>query len=133
MGQFSIQEKIMSCSEGKKRILESRIRDISLLQAKNGMESRDDSMLTWTHVNRCPQPHPSDIQVAKELLAVHFIHQNTPYQKLTEGVMRLVAQDLVTKHGLHWGDAWRLTRKYIPDMIKLHCLSGGEQIPTFVN
>ena len=122
MGKFSIREELNTCSNERKNILLSRINDIAQLQEKNGMTSRDDSLLTWKHVNRFSTPSPHDVAIAKELVAVDYIHKNTEYSKLIEEVMRLVAFDLVSKDNFQWGDAYKLTRKYIPDMIKLYCL-----------
>lgn len=132
MGKFSIREELDACSEEKKCILLSRINDISKLQAKNGMTSRDDSLLTWKHVNHFSKSSPNDVAIAKELVAVDYIHNHTEYSKLIEEVMRLVAVELVTKDNFQWGDAYKLARKYIPDMMKLYCLfTEKRQIPDF--
>ena len=97
------------------------------------MTSRDDSLLTWKHVNRFPTQTRNDEKVAKELVAVDFIHNATNYQHLVEDVMRLAAHYLVEKHQFQWGDAYKLCRKYIPDMIKLYCLyNENKTIPEFV-
>ena len=132
MGKFSIREELNTCSTERKHILLSRIDDIAKLQEKNGMTSRDDSLLTWKHVNRFSKTSPNDITIAKELVAVDYVHKNTKYSQLIEEVMRLVASELVQKENFQWGDAYKLSRKYIPDMIKLYCLfKEQQQIPEF--
>jgi hypothetical protein len=131
---FSLARELQGCSEMQRMLFEMRIRDIASRQRQNGMEPRDDSMLTWKHINQFPQSHPSDIDVAKELVAVHFIHNHTAYRNINEAMMRSFAGDLVQNHNFFWGDAYQLARKYVPDMVKLFCLMNEKKtIPAFLN
>ena len=144
MGQFSISKELVKCTEEQKAVLERRIESITTLQRKNGMEPRDDSLLTWTHV--CQEESLScdavNVQktydtcatvVVKELLAVDYIYKNSDYKALLERTMRTAAANLVHEHGVQWGDAYALCRKYITPMMKLYCLLPSHmQIPAFV-
>lgn len=94
-----------------------------LQRTRYGMEPRDDSYLTRAFANGRADPEYATVEdVAQELYMVNRIYQETLYDVLAEETMRLVAQSLVHEDRLLWGDAWAITRRYVPSMLKMFAL-----------
>ena len=92
------------------------------------MEPRGDSRLTTLFAQ-------GDIgltaeEVARELMATHFIFSTTLYGEVLPEFMRLVAGRLRDQYGLTWTSTWTIVRAYAPTALKLMMLSStGSRIP----
>ena len=130
--KFSINQELANKSQIEQNRISKLIDNVTTLQLKNNMIARDDSLLTWKFATG-QLPQATAVDVAKELVAVDLIYKNTSYSSIIEDTMRLVANHLVFEKKLPWGDAWMLTRKYIPDMLKLYCLEKDQyRLPEFI-
>lgn len=94
-----------------------------------GMEPRSDSTLTDQYAAGKFDAPPD--AVARELMATHFIYQQTLYGEVIEEFMRSVANRLHREHaGLSWTQTWEIVKFYAPIGLKLLCLErSGLAIP----
>lgn len=96
------------------------------------MEPRSDSQLTALY-ERGLLPGVSARKVARELVATHFIYQNTLYKELIEEYMRHVANRLRATYALSWTSTWQIVRFYAPIALKLHMvIQTATRIPKFL-
>lgn len=96
------------------------------------MEPRSDSQLTALY-ERGLLPGVSARKVARELVATHFIYQNTLYKELIEEYMRHVANRLRATYALSWTSTWQIVRFYAPVALKLHMvIQTATRIPEFL-
>lgn len=96
------------------------------------MEPRSDSQLTSLY-ERGLLPGVSARKVARELVATHFIYQNTLYKELIEEYMRHVANRLRATYALSWTSTWQIVRFYAPIALKLHMvIQTATRIPKFL-
>lgn len=117
---FDINEALAKLSDNERAIAHQRIGLIHATQRQQGMEPRNDSILTYKYAaGELPDDVPSSI--ATELVIVNTICQQTNYCNILEHVMRHIAAVLKNKHQLNWTDAWIVARFYVPSMLKLYC------------
>lgn len=98
----------------------ARVSQVHAAQRLQGMQPRNDSLLTFRYAVGEIEDIPSAI--ANELVIVDKIHKNTRYCELIEHVMRIIAFKLKTKYNMTWTDAWTVTRFYVPSMLKFYCI-----------
>lgn len=68
--------------------------------------------------------------VARELMAVHFIHSNTLYSETIEEFFRMVARRLRRRYKLTWTSTWCIVRFYASIALKVIQISRcGVRIP----
>ena len=119
MPTFNIHTAPAQLTDAERNIAEQRINMIYAAQRQQGMEPRDDSILTYKYgIGELHDDVPSSI--ATELVLVDKICKNTMYCEVLQHVMRCIAQRLRKKHRLNWTDAWEVTRFYVPSMLKLY-------------
>jgi hypothetical protein len=128
---FDMRKHFDALNDEDRRRIAPVLARIRVLQMRNGMMPRNDSRLTW----RFCTGELSDLteaDIAKELVAVDFVHTQTAYGDMLPAVMRHVAADVAATYGLDWTRTWGIVREYVPDMMKLFCLErSGKQIPPF--
>lgn len=126
---FNLAERTASLTEEQAK----RLQKVKDEQLRIGMTPRNDSILTYNFAIRDVPDYLDDAKtVAHELAIVDFIHKNTKYGELIEDVMREVASHICSKYRLDWTTTWKLTRFYVPDMLKLYCVrQAGVALPTF--
>lgn len=111
--------------------LESEERELAL-QRLSGLEAhlrhtyavpvREDSRLAFLYAtDRLRGWTRSD--VGNELFVVGEIYNATDYGARIEEVMREAALRVRADYGLSWTEAWRVVRRYVPLMLKLHMAS----------
>ena len=97
-----------------------------------GMSPRNDSALTVKFENG-ELPFHNPRSVARELVATHFIFQETLYGEVIEGYMRAVAERLRSAYRLSWSATWEIVRFYAPIALKLMMVcSANLRIPKFL-
>ena len=111
---------------------QENVRSVQEWQRFYGMNPREDSRLTKLYAEGSLNMRADE--VARELVATHFIFQHTLYGELIEEFMRLVACRLRTEYELQWSSTWEITRCYAPIALKLMCVeSAGIRIPPCLN
>jgi hypothetical protein len=85
---------------------------------------RDDSQLTYNYATGHVDDFMDNPQIiARELHAVNQIYTMTDYKDILEDTMRQIAYYLKEKHRfLNWNEVWSITKFYVPDMVKMHCV-----------
>ena len=97
-----------------------------------GMSPRNDSALTVKY-EKGELPFHTARSVARELVATHFIFQETLYGEVIEGYMRCVAERLRSTYHLSWSATWEIVRFYAPIALKLMMVcSTNIRIPKFL-
>lgn len=116
-------DAMASCPDDAKKNVEARRAAVWAAQREMGMVPRGDSHLTEQFAQgTCDPEYCSAAVVAKELVMVHFIHTETLYGQIIEDVMRHVARWFHDDWHLTWTDAWTIVRRYVPSMLKFHCM-----------
>lgn len=98
---------------------EHRLNDLISHQKELGMEPRDDSFLTYLYVSK--QVCLDVKEAAEELVLVDHFYHSTPYGRLIEETMRIVAFHMKQTYRITWTQTWNLVRLYVPTMLKLLC------------
>lgn len=107
-----------------------KAKEVCDLQKKYGMEPRTDSHLTKLYANG--QTDWGAETVAKELVCVDYIFQNTLYGETIEAYMRELAGHVKRVYRLSWPATWEIVRFYGPISLKLMSLnSSSTRIPNF--
>lgn len=110
-------------------IRKARVDAVHAWQRIYNMKPRADSKLTQLFAEGVLTMPAGE--VARELLATHYLYKFTLYGELQEDVFRLMANRLRAEHpGLSWTSTWNIVRFYGGMALKLMCLSAsGERIP----
>lgn len=125
--RFNLDDHVSSMNEDQ--LL--RLEDVHTEQRKLGMSPRKDSLLTYNYaMSTTPDYFDSAQTVAKELVFVDYIYQNTRYADIIEEVMREIALHVRQRYRVNWTTAWDITRFYVPDMLKMYLL---KKIPSSQN
>ena len=110
----------------------NRILEVQYWQNLYGMKSRKDSRLTEIYGKGLLGM--SADEVARELVATHFIFSYSLYGELIEEFMRYAAARLRNEYNLSWKSTWEIIRCYAPIALKLMCVSSGNlHIPQRLN
>lgn len=109
--------------------MDARRDEVYACQRRIGMEPRSDSRLTEMYARG--EVCMTAEEVARELMATHFVYTNTLYGDVIEEFMRGVAHRVrETYPGLSWSSTWTIVRVYAPIALKLMMLSAsGRRIP----
>ena len=119
MPTFNIHSALAQLSDAERNVAQQRINLIYAAQRQQGMEPRDDSILTYKYgIGELSDDVPSAI--ATELVLVDKICNKTMYCEVLQHVMRCIARCIRTKYQLNWTDAWEVTRFYVPSILKLY-------------
>lgn len=107
---------------------DARREEVHRWQQYYNMRPRDDSRLTELYATgQCTW---SAHEVARELVATHFVFTETFYGELIEEFMRRVASCLRETYSLSWNATWDIVRAYAPIALKLLSVqSMGVRIP----
>jgi hypothetical protein len=110
------------------RQIEERLNLLHAWQQSYNMEPRSDSQLTNMYING-EIDWPVD-SVARELMATHFIYEETLYGEILQEFLRGVAHRIHIEYKLSWASTWKIVRFYGPMACKLLCVeSAGVHIP----
>lgn len=116
---FNINEHIEQMTEEQKE----RLNAVKNKQIELGMTPRSDSILAYNYsMGNVPQYLNDPQTVAKELVIVDRIYQNSNYSDIIEDVMREVAGFVKFYYKIDWNTTWDIVRYYVPDMLKLYCI-----------
>lgn len=109
-------------------IKEQRLQELHNWQKFYNMTPREDSLLTPLYVEG--KVRMAAEEVARELMATHFIFQNTLYGEFIEEFLRHLANLVKEEYGISWKMTWEIVRFYGPVALKLMMLMEcGVRIP----
>jgi hypothetical protein len=92
------------------------------------MRPRHDSALTKQFVEGTTSMSAGE--VARELMATHYIYTHTLYGEMMEDFMRAVAKRLRNMYKLSWKATWEIVPAYASNALKLiMLLRTGQRIP----
>lgn len=119
----SVSVYIQNLPASVRSVVQQRLVDVHEIQRQFGMEPRDDSILTLQYVTGQINSQVSAVSIAKELVVVDRIHNQTAYSSILEETMRKVTNFMHDRFpAIKWGDLWRITRFYLPEIVKLYCI-----------
>lgn len=121
---FSVSQAIQKiANKSQQWDAQYRVALVHREQEAYGMVPRDDSLLTFHFATGQIQEHTTPVSVARELLFIDILCANTMYVTVIEDVMRKCAKQIRELHSLNWTITWEIVRKYVPTMLKLHCVT----------
>ena len=107
---------------------QARKDEVHAFQRAYNMTPRSDSRLTELYAHG--KTRLSAREVARELMATHYIYKVTLYGESIEQYMRAVAQRIRDRYQISWSATWEVTRKFAPNALKLiMLLATGTRIP----
>ena len=119
----SVSVYIENLPTSVRNVAQERVAEVYRIQRQFGMEPRDDSILTIQYATGQLSSQVSAESIAKELIIVDRIHKETAYSTILEETMRKVTNFMHQRFPhIMWGDLWKITRIYLPEIIKLYCI-----------
>jgi hypothetical protein len=134
---YSITAALAQLPSQQALIAQSRLHALNQqLQQVSPFSLRDDSRLAMMAACGQLPPFWNDDVVTNEMCVVQWICETTPYVRLSQPVMRLLADHIKTAYRIkNWSTVWRIVTKYAPDLIRHDCVanhaSGYGFIPDF--
>ena len=119
---FDLTESIDALSPSKRELAIQRVEWVQSAQRQQGMEPRNDSILTYKYAIGEHDEDDVPSSIAAELIFVDKLYKQTEYGRLLEDVLRGISESMKRKYNLPWNETWEIVRFYGPTMLKLYCL-----------
>lgn len=119
---FDLTKSLDSLPTDQRATAWDRVHAVFAAQLQLGMQPRNDSVLTFNYAVDNAEPGDSPIAIARELVVVNYIFQNTNYGAIVEEVLRALSNSVKSRYGLTWKQSWDIVRFYGPTIVKLYCV-----------
>lgn len=126
-----------SCAEALGQIEDATFRERAMwnhemlsreLHDRYGLDMRDDSRFAYNFSVGAVMDSVDD--VTAEIAIMQWLSDTTPYQRVCEESMRVIAARSKQRYGLRdWSRTWQIVRLYVPELLKLHLIDQVGGVP----